>query len=234
MASLHEVEQLLRDDADNADALQLRDELLQSMSALRDAAAARAPAAHGAAAPAAGTDAAGVAVPVDALIGPALPPAAGPQEAANDASAAADAAAAAAGGEAAIANSAAPAPDQHEQSDQQPAAKRRRVMAPGSGNARMHPANCYADEEPDFAALAARHPALAQHVHIRQDGRCGYISKLLSLPFVSVRPDFVAEYLPLVSAQRCLQGSKVPMLQRRCRRPQCGRCCSTVPMQQLH
>jgi hypothetical protein len=36
----------------------------------------------------------------------------------------------------------------------------------------MHPANCYAEAEPDFAALAAQHPQLAPHVRIRSNGRC--------------------------------------------------------------
>lgn len=171
-ASLREVEHLLQDDADNADAVQLRDELLQSMSVLRNAAA-RASAANGAVAPLTDTCATGNAAPVGALIGPALPPNASLHELPNSASATADTTAAAdpSPQQAPAADSAATAADQHQQSDQQqPAAKRRRVTAPGSGNARMHPANCYADEEPDFAALASRHPALAQHVHIRQDG----------------------------------------------------------------
>eukprot|EP00887_Chlorella_sp_A99_P005035 scaffold4.g5035.t1 len=39
-----------------------------------------------------------------------------------------------------------------------------RTAQPGTGNARIHPASRYALEQPDFAALAARYPALRPHL----------------------------------------------------------------------
>lgn len=55
---------------------------------------------------------------------------------------------------------------------EQPAAKRPRLAGGAAGNARMHPRNRYAGEEPDFAALAARHPGLEAVTTRRSNGRC--------------------------------------------------------------
>ncbi|KAG1674416.1 hypothetical protein FOA52_012943 [Chlamydomonas sp. UWO 241] len=50
-----------------------------------------------------------------------------------------------------------------------------RARAAGrTGNTRMHPANKYYLEEPDFGALAAAHPELARFVTRTPDGRCHY------------------------------------------------------------
>jgi len=53
------------------------------------------------------------------------------------------------------------------------AAKRRRVQdsRPGNKMASMHPRSRYAQREPDFAALAAKHPGFAEFVALRPDGR---------------------------------------------------------------
>jgi len=55
----------------------------------------------------------------------------------------------------------------------EPAAKRRRVQdsRPGNKMASMHPRSRYAQREPDFAALAAKHPGFAEFVALRPDGR---------------------------------------------------------------
>lgn len=90
VASLAEVNDLLADDADNAEALEIRQQLLHSIAVLRGGAAdsyAAAPATTAAAAEA-GDDASagGDAGPAGGLIGPTIPPAAGmPAEAAAEA-----------------------------------------------------------------------------------------------------------------------------------------------------
>lgn len=52
---------------------------------------------------------------------------------------------------------------------QRSAAGKRSVT--GDNNARMHPGTGYAEQEPDFAALAARDADLAPFVRTRPDGR---------------------------------------------------------------
>ena len=55
----------------------------------------------------------------------------------------------------------------------EPAAKRRRIQdgRRGNKNANMHPRSRYAQHEPNFAALAAKHPGLAEFTALRPDGR---------------------------------------------------------------
>ena len=101
----------------------------------------------------------GDAIPV--LVGPAARPVTDAEQAQTTESAAAAAAAADDGVHEADAASAAPA------------AKRRRVQdsRPGNKNSNMHPRSRYAQHEPDFAALAAKHPGLAEFAALRPDGR---------------------------------------------------------------
>ena len=152
------MDDLLADDPDDAEALDIRQQLLDSIAAL------------GAATEGGDTaepaDPTADASPPDGMIGPSLPP----HAASAAAAAASDAAAALWQHDLTLA--AAPSGT----ASDQPAAKRQRVASAGSGNARMHPANCYADAEPDFVALAALHPALASYVHVRSDGRCAQSS----------------------------------------------------------
>ena len=154
------MDELLADDPDDAEALEIRQQLLDSIAALGAAAAG-----GDTAEPA---DPTADALPPASMIGPLLP---------LHAAAAAVAAAAATAGNApavpvAVVSRQHGSAARSAAADDQPAAKRQRVASAGSGNARMHPANCYADAEPDFVALAAAHPLLASYVRIRSDGRC--------------------------------------------------------------
>lgn len=175
-SSLTEVQQLLRDDPHDAQCLAIRDELLQSISALQgvlpaglvahDVPASAGPAATG---PAAGAAPHAGAAEAESFIGPAMPAhiSAAPDSPGLAGAAPASSAAAPVSATAPADSGGGGSADEQ----QQLAAKRRRLTAPGSGNARMHPGNCYAEEEPDFAALAARHSGLARHVRLRRDGR---------------------------------------------------------------
>ena len=61
----------------------------------------------------------------------------------------------------------------------QPSVKRRRLLdaRPGNKNAKMHPRSRYAQHEPDFAALAAKYPGLAEFTTMRPDGRFQVLRK---------------------------------------------------------